>query len=251
VTVSFYPEQEPTVQPPESLVAHEVRRDSRLRRARRARESARVLLLVLFAGWGIFALARDLIGLMAGGTHPPRVVAEPAPVALARCEGSLSAARAEAGRHPQDSAAWLRVASLELRRAELAALVAYETLYGPDWRHVWKPPPDAARWRARFLRSDPHGCLTRAAEAAKVALRQEREPTHRRQAFELLASARAGLDDPRGEAAALAGAAEAAPENAALWLRLAEAYGRTGQYARAERARARGLALVEDEDRTR
>ena len=251
MTASFYPDQEPAVQPPESFAADAGRKRPWLRRARRAREAARTLLLVLLAGWGAFALARDLAGMVAGEARGPVTAEEPAPVALARCEGSLAEARAHAGRKPQDAAAWGRVASLELRRAELLALVAYETRHGPDWRHVWTAPPDAVRWRAHFLREDRHGCLARASDAARMAVQREREPARRRQAFELLASARAGLGDARAEAAALAGAVRAAPEDAALWLRLAEACGRAGQFARSEAARARGLALLDGDERAR
>jgi hypothetical protein len=117
--------------------------------ARRVRESVRILLTLLLAGWGVVALLRDLTGMVTA--RGPTAVEEPAPIALARCEGSLAEARGQRARSPGDALACLRVATLELRRAELLSLVSYEKMHGPDWSHVLRPAPDAARARALDL----------------------------------------------------------------------------------------------------
>jgi hypothetical protein len=235
---------------PESLTAASVPKGRGPGRARIVR-TARALILVLLAGWGVVAVVRDLAGLIAAEPRGPGAAREPSRIALARCEGSLVEARGQARRDPEDAAASLRVAFLELRRAELMALVAYEARYGPDWRQLWQAPPDTARWRAGFLRGDPERCLTRAADAAQDAARLESQPDGQLQALELLATARAALGDPRAEAEALARAVRIEPAHAALWMRLAEACGRSGQIARAESARSRGLALMEGEAQAR
>jgi hypothetical protein len=226
-------------------------RGRRLRDARWVRKTVWLLAVLLLAGWGAIAMVRDLARLMATEARGPVTTEEPALMALARCEGSLAEARGQVSRDPVDAGARLRVASLELRRAELLALVAYTARHGPDWRHVFKPPPDTAGWRARFLRGDPGGCLTRASDAARAAVACEQEVPGRLKALELLAAARSGLGDHEGEAEALDRAIREEPQNAALWLRLAEACGRARHLARAETARARALALMEREETAR
>lgn len=234
------------MQPPEGGSRADTRRALGVAGAWR---TTRLLILALLAGWGMVAMVRDLAALVATPVTGTTRDGEPAPIALARCEGSLAEAHWKADRGASDAEARLRVASFELRRAELLAPVAYEARHGPDWRQLWRAPPDTASWRAEFLRRDPDGCLTRASEAALAAAAQARDPARQLSALEVLASARAALGDVAGEVEALEGALRNAPENARLWMRLAEAYARAGQFARAEAARARGLELMEEESR--
>jgi hypothetical protein len=179
-------------------------------------------IVAAFAAWAVLAFFSILAG-PPGPTALPNTGTALAE-ALSRTQLELTRAWAEVALRPECGPAWLRVASWELRRADVLA-------------------------HQRFLRRDPEGCLTRATAAARAALSTGEEggltDGQRRQALELLADARARLGDPRGEAQELEIAAEAEPGNARLWTRLAEARGRARQFARAEKARARPLAPLD------
>jgi tetratricopeptide (TPR) repeat protein len=203
-------------------------------------------------GAAILAVAGcEAVRLLGASMCPPvvaRAAASPADAslsaALARCERLLGEAWNQRSNQPNDGPSCLRVASLEMRRGGLLALAAYEE----ECRQQVAFPDDASallpRWRSRFLHADPGSALTRATEAARAALRARLDAPARRQALLLLAGARAGLGNYAGEAAALAEAARREPEQAWLWLRLSEAYGRARRFAQAEAARGRGLAVL-------
>lgn len=169
--------------------------------------------------------------------------------ALAECERSLREARQRMRGAPEDGFACLQVASLEMRRSDLLALLMEETqspatdgTSGPEGRVN-------PQWRQHFLRGDPVGSLRRSAQASEAALRASLDPLSRRRALLLLSAARAALGNYRGEAEALAEAVRREPGESTLWLRLSEAYGRAHRFARAAEARERGLALLgEDQE---
>lgn len=165
--------------------------------------------------------------------------------ALRRCRQDLAQARARLTARRRDGTAWLRVASLEMHRANLIALRSYPGT---------EPEADAAAepagrsdflWRQRFLRADPEGALSRAARAAECALRTDLDRPSRRRASLLLASARSALGDPLGEADALVAAVHREPDQARLWMLLAGAYRRAGRFAQAEAALRRADARTE------
>lgn len=202
---------------------------------------------------GIIALFRaPAAPTMAGGPGAPAdaALAE----ALARADARLVAAWAAVAAPPERGKAWLLVASWEQRRADLLALAAApleasgHALPGGPVPSVVEEAMKSTR-RERFLRHDLQGCLTRASTALRMALRAAEDgvalsPRERRQAPELLAGVRSSLGDRRGEAAALEEAVALAPEDARLWLRLAEACGGARRFKRAEEARARALQLA-------
>jgi hypothetical protein len=160
--------------------------------------------------------------------------------ALARCEEQLAAARM--ARRPEDARACLRVAALELDRSDLLSLLAYERAVEQGITTSDGGSGEYLAWRHRLLRTDPGGALERATEEARSALALELLPTERRKALLLLAQARGRLADHRGEAEALAQVARRESKNAALWLRLSNAYSAAKQFAQAEAARERALA---------
>jgi hypothetical protein len=168
---------------------------------------------------------------------------------LHACEQRLQEARSEAAQRPDDGRMLLRVAQQETRRADLLARADYEAGRPGD-----KPldEDDQARrqqHRQQFLRTDPDGALSRATQRLQSALRAGLDPLARRQALELLAATRAGLGDYRGEVAALARAVRFEPDEAPLWMRLAEACARARQFTRANAARERARQLLEESAR--
>jgi predicted Zn-dependent protease len=201
------------------------------------------LLLALAVGGGATEIYH-IIASPAPSTSPGRMsaLASADAGALAQCERSLREARRQMREQPDDGPACLRVASLEMRRSDLLALLTEEmqshTAAGTAPESRVNP-----QWRQHFLRGDPAGTLGRAARAAEAALRAPLDPPSRRRALLLLAAARAARGNYHGEVEALAEAARREPGEATLWLRLSEAYQRTHQFARAAEARERGLSL--------
>jgi predicted Zn-dependent protease len=230
------------------------------------------------APWGVMLLR----GGHRRVPRPPSGAANPDyAAAMDHCERLLVRLRTRAARRPGDGVAQLRLAALELNLAGLLALVAYErqpaTLGDPSRASAERPAQggsaaaefplqrgvaadgslpvapqrstsddsydDYPGWRARFLRADPERALTRTSEAARAALRAPLDSDEQRQALLLLAAARRGLADYRGEAAALAELARRTPDQSDTWMRLAEAYARARRFARAEAAMGRGLRL--------
>jgi predicted Zn-dependent protease len=201
------------------------------------------LLLTLAVGGGAAEIYRILASPVTS-TSPGRMsaLASADAGALAQCERSLREARRQMQEQPEDGPSCLRVASLEMRRSDLLALLTEEmqshTAAGTAPESRVNP-----QWRQHFLRGDPAGTLGRAARAAEAALRAPLDPPSRRRALLLLAAARAARGNYHGEVEALAEAARREPGEATLWLRLSEAYQRTHQFARAAEARERGLSL--------
>jgi cytochrome c-type biogenesis protein CcmH/NrfG len=251
------------------------------RRARTAVPAALLALGVLgTAPWGIMLLR----GGHRRAPRPPAIPANPDyAAAMTHCRQLLAVLRKQAARRPGDGAAQLRLAALELNHAGLLALVAYEGQLGaapgswllapgesrpcpnqePGARSQERERSDQCElpvapqrsssdesyddypgWRARFLRSDPERSLTRTSDAARAALRSPLDADAHRQALLLLAAARRGLADYRGEAAALSELARRSPDQPEYWMRLAEAYARGRRFARAEAAMGRGLKLL-------
>jgi hypothetical protein len=250
------------------------------RRARTAVPAALLALGVLgTAPWGIMLLR----GGHRRAPRPPAIPANPDyAAAMTHCRQLLAILRTQAARRPGDGAAQLRLAALELNHAGLLALVAYEgqPVTEPSLRRGAAENPerpgnavaefplqreveadgllpvapqrsssdesydDYPGWRARFLRSDPERSLTRTSDAARAALRSPLDADAHRQALLLLAAARRGLADYRGEAAALSELARRSPDQPEYWMRLAEAYARGRRFARAEAAMGRGLKLL-------
>jgi uncharacterized protein YjbI with pentapeptide repeats len=140
------------------------------------------------------------------------------------------------------------VASLEMHRANLIALRSYPGTGEEAGAHTDPAGRSDFLWRQHFLRADPEGALSRAAEAAERALRTDLDRPSRRRALLLLASARSALGDPMGEAEALADAAYREPDQARLWMLLVGAYRRAGRFAKAEAALRRGRAFRKEID---
>jgi predicted Zn-dependent protease len=204
------------------------------------------LLLVLVVGGGAAGIYR-ILASPTPSTSPGRMsaLASADAGALSKCERSLSEARRRMREQPDDGPACLRVASLEMRRSDLLALLT-EEMQSPTTAGTAPESRVNPQWRQHFLRGDPAGTLGRAARAAEAALRAPLDPPSRRRALLLLAAARAARGNYHGEVEALAEAARLEPGDATLWLRLSEAYGRVHQFARAAAARDRGLALIGD-----
>jgi tetratricopeptide (TPR) repeat protein len=204
------------------------------------------LLLLLVVGGGAAEIYR-ILSSPATSTSPGRMsaLALADAGALAQCERNLREARRQMREQPDDGPVCLRVASLEMRRSDLLALLTEEmqshTAAGTSAPESRVNP----QWRQHYLRGDPAGTLGRAARAAEAALRAPLDPPSRRRALLLLAAARAARGNYHGEVEALAEAARREPGEATLWLRLSEAYGRAHQFARAAAARDRGLALLD------
>lgn len=203
------------------------------------------LLLTLAVGGGAAEIYR-ILASPATSTSPGRMSALAAADAgaLAQCERSLHEARRQMQEQPEDGSSCLRVAVLEMRRSDLLALLAEEMQSHAAAGSAAPESRENPQWRQHYLRGDPAGTLGRAAGAAEAALRAPLDSPSRRRALLLLASARAALGNYHGEVEALAEAAQREPGEATLWLRLAEAYGRAHQFARAAKARERGLALL-------
>jgi len=165
--------------------------------------------------------------------------------ALGRCQQDLAQASAHLAAGCRTGSAWLRVASLERHRANLIALRSYPGTGQEADAHTDPAGRSDFLWRQRFLRADPEGALSRAAEAAARALRTDLDRPSRRRALLLLANARSALGDSMGEAEALADAASREPDQAMLWMLLAGAYRRAGRFAKAEAALRRADARPE------
>jgi predicted Zn-dependent protease len=202
------------------------------------------LLLVLLVGGGAAEIYR-ILASPAPSTSPGKMsaLASADAGALSQCERSLSEARRRMREQPDDGPACLRVASLEMRRSDLLALLTEEMQSRTAAGTAAPESRVNPQWRQHFLRGDPAGTLGRAASAAEAALRAPLDPPSRRRALLLLAGARAALGHYHGEVEALAEAARREPGEASLWLRLSEAYQRTHQFTRATEARERGLSL--------
>jgi tetratricopeptide (TPR) repeat protein len=197
-------------------------------------------------GLGVFGLLWGMTLRWPDRRNTPVSAVHPATArALMACEQKLSRARQQMVLSSRDARAALRVASLERRRVDLLALAAYEQ----EHRNLTEISEIALAadpaWRQRFLRSDPERALTRAARTVESALNGTLDTAARRHGLLVLAGLRADLGDHAREAEALQQAVYLEPDQPALWLRLAEAWGRTREFARAEAARAQALALLE------
>jgi len=214
-------------------------------RLRRARLSLLAVVLALLSGWEV----GRLVAGAAGRTSAAEAVSAQRRVmeVLAHCDRHLARARARmAGRDGRGHAA-LRVATLELCRSRSLLLLEYEKMQARRAGAAGMSAAEYRQWGERYLRTDPEGTLTRAAAAARAALKSELDPSARRIALLALARAYNGLGNYRAETEALAQAAHLSPNDAPLWERLARAYALTRQFVRAEAAMTRALEVADAE----
>jgi hypothetical protein len=205
-----------------------------------------VVLLAFLLGWAAAGLTLGIAArLDAATTQTSRVARKRLITALDRCEIRLVDARTELLSRPKDARRYLAVATWEMRRRNLLALVAEEarSTLGAAARDDEAAEQFARRAGAPEEREQS---LVRATEAARAALRIGLPPAERLQAFVLISQAERALGHFAAEAAALQAAVELEPASGRLWAHLSEAYGRSRQFQRAEAARLRAVSLAEE-----
>jgi tetratricopeptide (TPR) repeat protein len=208
------------------------------------------LTLGLLLGVLITASAMKLLGsFISPGSPPPHEGSTSKPTGLLdsirQCERSLAQARARLPAGSSDGSTWIKIASLEMLRVDLLALKACSDPQRDAGAEIDPVETSDLQRRQSFLRANPEGALSRAAEAAERALGTNLERKSRRRALLLLASARSALGEHALAAAALADATRREPNEATLWMLLSGAYRRSGRFALAEAALQRAEALPE------
>lgn len=200
-------------------------------------------LLLVLVGWEISRRVTQAtsIASAAATVRAERGLAE----VLAHGDRRLAEARAGMAGGAGRGHAALRVASIEMSQSRTLFLLAYEQRQVGRAKMPGLETPDDVLFRERYLRADANGSITRAAAAARTALRAGLEPASRRIALLILAQAQGALGNRRAEIEVLVELTRAYPNDSGLWWRLSTAAARSRQFARAEAAMQRALSLCD------